>query len=113
MPKFHGKIGYGETTEVSPGVYADLIIEYLYYGEVIRNSRQLRQGAELNEDIFVGNSISIVGNDYALKHFFAIRYVEWMGELWTVANVEIQRPRLILTLGEVYNGPTASAPVTP
>jgi hypothetical protein len=55
----------------------------------------------------VGNSISIVGNEYALEHYLSIRYVEWAGELWTVANVEIQRPRLILRLGEVYNGPTA------
>jgi hypothetical protein len=44
---------------------------------------------------------------------FDIRYVEWMGELWTVANVETQRPRLILTLGEVYNGPTSTTTVTP
>lgn len=107
MAKFHGKIGYGETTEVSPGVYADIIVEYLYYGEVIRNSRGLRQGENLNQDLTVGNSISIVANAYANEHFFAIRYVEWAGTLWTVVDVEVQSPRLILRLGEVYNGPTA------
>jgi hypothetical protein len=111
--KFHGKIGYGESTEISPGVFADVIVEYFYYGEVIRNTRALRQGAELNEDIQVANLISIVGNNYALENSFAIRYIEWAGELWTVANVEIQRPRLLLTLGEVYNGPTASTPSSP
>ena len=113
MARFHGKIGYGETTEVSPGVYVDAIVERYYYGDVIRASRQLREGENLNQDLTIGNSISIVGNSYALEHFFAIRYVEWAGELWTVSDVEIQRPRLILTLGEVYNGPAASAPVAP
>lgn len=113
MPKFHGRIGYGTTAEVKPGVYVDAIVEQFYYGEVIRTSRQLRQGTALNEDVNVGNLISIVGNDYALEHYFAIRYVEWMGELWTVSSIEIQRPRLILTLGEVYNGPTSPAPVSP
>jgi hypothetical protein len=107
MPKFHGKIGYGESTETSPGVFVDVIVEQFYYGDVIRPSRRLQQGENLNEDIQVGSSISIVGNEYALEHYLSIRYVEWAGELWTVANVEIQRPRLILTLGEVYNGPTA------
>src|SRR6059058_1836220 len=114
MPKFHGRIGFGESaTEDSSGVYADTIVEHIYYGDVLRISRQLRQGASLNEDLLVGNSISVVGNAYALEHYFAIRYVEWAGELWTVVDVEIQRPRLILRLGEVYNGPTATAPVTP
>lgn len=113
MTKFHGRIGYGESTEVTPGVFADVIVEHFYYGDVIRTSRQLRPGENVNPDLLGGNSISIVGNEYALKHFFSIRYVEWAGELWTVLDVEIQRPRLILRLGEVYNGPTVTAPVTP
>jgi hypothetical protein len=113
MTRFHGRIGYGESTEVSPGVFVDVIVEYFYYGDVVRTSRVLRPGANVNPDLLGGNSISIVGNEYALEHFFAIRYVEWAGELWTVIDVEIQRPRLILSLGEVYNGPTVAAPDTP
>lgn len=113
MTRFHGRIGYGESTEVTPGVFVDAIVEYYYYGDVIRVSRQLQAGENLNPDLLGGNSISIVGNEYALEHFFAIRYVEWAGELWTVVDVEVQRPRLILRLGEVYNGPTAPAPITP
>lgn len=113
MPKFHGKIGFGETTEALPGVYADAIVERYYYGDVIRDSRQLQQRDALNENILVGMSISIVGNAYALEHYLAIRYVEWAGALWTVSDVEIQRPRLLLRLGEVYNGPTVTAPISP
>jgi hypothetical protein len=110
MAKTHGKIGYGETVEASPGVHVDLITEHYFYGEVIRNTRQLREGEKLNQDLTVGNSISVVASAYLREHFFAIRYVEWMGELWTVTDVEVQLPRLILRLGEVYNGPTAAAP---
>jgi hypothetical protein len=84
-----------------------------YYGDVVRNSRQLRESDKVNYDLSVGNSISIVADPYASEHFFAIRYVEWAGALWTVSNVEVQSPRLILRLGEVYNGPTAAAPVAP
>lgn len=91
----------------SPGVWVDQIVERQYSGDIVRNTRQLTQGENVNPDISVGNSISIVADAYANDHFFAIRYVEWAGALWTVTDVEVQRPRLLLRLGEVYNGPTA------
>lgn len=110
MARFFGRIGYGETVETTPGVWVDQVVEYSYYGDVIRNSRELREGENLNRDLSVQNSISIVADEYANEHFFDIRYVEWMGSLWTISSVEVQRPRLLLRLGEVYNGPTPAAP---
>lgn len=107
MAKFHGKIGYGESVETAPGVWEDVITEYQYYGDVIRNARTLREGDTVNNDLSVDNSISIVADAYAREHFFAIRYIEWAGVLWIVSNVEVQNPRLILRLGGVYNGPKA------
>lgn len=106
MARFFGRVGYGESVETAPGVWADNITEYTYYGDVIRNSRELREGEVLNADLSVQNSISIVADEFANANFFAIRYVEWAGTLWTVSSVEVQSPRLILRLGEVYNGPT-------
>jgi hypothetical protein len=110
MARFFGRVGYGETVESAPGVWVDEIVEYPYYGDVIRDSRELRQGENLNMDLSVQNSISIMADEYANEHFFAIRYVEWAGSLWTISSVEVQRPRLLLRLGEVYNGPTPAAP---
>jgi hypothetical protein len=106
MAKFYGEIGYGVTEETTPGVYKDVITEYKYYGDVIRNTRRLENGDKVNNDLTVGNSISIVADAYANQNFFAIRYVKWAGTLWTVSEVEVQSPRLILRLGGVYNGPT-------
>jgi hypothetical protein len=113
MARFYGRIGYGESVETAPGVWADEIIEHSYYGDVIRNARNLNFGENLNADLSVQNSISIVADAYANDHFFAIRYIEWAGALWTVSSVEVQSPRLILRLGEVYNGPTAAVAPTP
>jgi hypothetical protein len=106
MARFFGRVGYGETEETKPGVWVDTIVEREYYGDVIQNMRNLREGENLNPDLSVRNSISIVADAYANDHFFAIRYVEWAGTLWTVSGVEVQSPRLLLRLGEVYNGPT-------
>ena len=111
MARFFGRIGYGETVEHAPGVWIDEITERSYYGDVIRNARNLQPGENLNADLSVQNSISIVADAYANDHFFAIRYVEWAGALWTISSVEVQSPRLLLRLGEVYNGPTPG--VTP
>jgi len=106
--RFHGRVGYGDTQETSPGVHADVIVERSYFGEVTRAARSLTEGENLNPDLTVGNSISIVADAFANERFFDIRYVEWAGQLWTVTSVEVQRPRLLLRLGEVYNGPTAA-----
>jgi hypothetical protein len=112
MAKFYGVIGYGETVETPPGsgVWVDEITEIPYYGDVIRNTRQLREGESLNNDLSVNNSISIVADAYANEHFFAMRYIQWAGTDWIISDVEVQRPRLILRLGGVYNGPKAGAP---
>lgn len=107
MARFFGKIGYGNSVENPPdsGVWVDEIVEFPYYGDVIRNNRRLDAGEKVNSDISVGNSISIIADQYAIDHFFAIRYVIWMNTAWVVTTVEVQSPRLLLTLGEVYNGP--------
>jgi len=106
MAKFYGGIGYGESVEMAPGVWEDIVQEYSYFGDVLRNTRQLENGDKINGNITTGNSISIVADAYANEHFFAIRYVRWAGTLWTVTDVEVKSPRLILRLGGVYNGHT-------
>lgn len=108
MARFYGAVGYATSAETpaGSGVWVDTIVEKSYYGNVIRNMRNLRPGEGLNENMSVNNSISIVADDDAINHFFNIRYVNWAGTLWTVSNVEVQSPRLVLTLGSVYNGPT-------
>jgi len=113
MARFFGRIGYGVTVENAPGVWVDDIVDREYFGDVIRNARNLREGENLNADLSVQNSISIVADAYANDHFFAIRYVEWAGALWTVSSVEVQSPRLLLRLGEVYNGPTPAVAPAP
>ena len=108
MARFYGTVGYGEPVESPPesGVWRDQIVEYPYTGDVIRNTRKLEGGEGLNDDINVGNSISVVADQFADANFFKIKYVRWMGVLWKVTSVEVRRPRLILSLGSVYNGPT-------
>ena len=104
MSRFYGAVGYAKTVNTAPGVFEEVEEEMMYYGDVLRNARRLESGENLNDQLVVNNSISILADAHALNHFFEIRYVVWEGAKWKVTNVEVQRPRLILTLGKVYNG---------
>lgn len=110
MARFHGEVGYGEKKETVPGVWEEEIIEHSYFGDVIRNTRRMDDTEYLNDDISVSNSISIVADQFAIEHYHGIRYVRWAGTLWTVTTVEVKSPRLILSLGKVYNGNTPTTP---
>lgn len=104
MAKFYGKIGYANTVETKPGVYEEQIVERSYYGDLIRNIRRLQSADQVNDNINISNEISIVADPYATNNFHTMRYAVFMGTKWKISNVEVSYPRLILTLGGVYNG---------
>lgn len=103
MAKFYGVIGFAETVETSPGVWKEQITEHNYFGDVGRNTRQLQTTDQVNDNINIANEISIVADPYANENFHTMRYIEFMGAKWKITKVEVQRPRLILTVGGLYN----------
>jgi hypothetical protein len=110
--RFHGAVGYAETQQAtSPGVFEEIITERTYFGDVISASRRLETPVEtLNNNVALENSIAIVADAFALSNFTTMRYVTWNGQRWKITNVEIRRPRLVLTIGELWNGDTPGAP---
>ena len=107
MAKYYGNIGFTETVEVEPGLWEEQIIERPYYGDLTRNTSRYQQSDGVNDDINIGNDISIVADPYANENFHHMRYVEFMGTKWKITNVEVKYPRLLLTVGGVYNGEQA------
>lgn len=103
MARFSGKIGFVVTEETEPGIYEPVAHERQYYGEIVKLTKRYH-GSNVNEDVTIGNEVSIVADPYAYDNLYAIRYVKFMGAAWKVTNIEVERPRLILTVGGVYNG---------
>jgi len=103
MAKFYGAIGYAETVETRPGVWEEQITERNYYGDLIRNTRRLESSGELNYNININNEISILSDPYAIDHFHAMRYVVFSGTKWKISSVDIKYPRIVLSIGGVYN----------
>ena len=103
MAKYYGKIGYGVATETVPGVWTEGLSEKDAYGDVLRNTRNLEHSDKVNSDINIDNMLSIVADPFAMSNFQTIKYATFMGVKWIVKKVEVQYPRLILTLGGEYN----------
>lgn len=104
MGKFCGTVGYAVMKETSPGVWEEQIAGRKYFGDLVRNTRRLESSGNVNDDINIANEISIVADPFAYENFHAMRYVEFMGAKWKITGVDAsQRPRLILTIGGLYN----------
>lgn len=104
MSKFYGKVGYVVTSEISPGVYAEQVTERFYYGDVIKRSTRWENSGNINDNIVVTNEVSIIADPYAYEHFSELRYIEFMGAKWKIASIQVERPRLTISLGGLYNG---------
>ena len=104
MPKFYGNIGYAISKETTPGVWIEDIVERQYFGDIYRNTRKLQSGNQVNDSIDISNEISILSDPFANENFHSMRYVTYMGAKWKVSSVEVRYPRLILTVGGLYNG---------
>ena len=104
MAKWFGKIGYYESVETAPGVWVEQIVEHTYYGNLVTNNRRFQSTDQVNETLAVSNTISIVADPYANLHFHSMKYVTLNGVKWKISNIEVNFPRLTLTLGGIYNG---------
>lgn len=109
--RFSGTVGYATSTETAPGVWSDTITERSYFGDVVRNARRLDPPTmtppTVNSDLTLENSFSILADAWAYENYMTMRYVKWEGSYWRIANVEVSRPRLILTIGGIWDGDKA------
>lgn len=105
MGKWHGTIGYAMSTDRGDGVWEDVITERTYSGDVLKNgSRWSTSSDSTNDDLSVNVQISIVADPFAYQNFHSMKYIVFMGAKWKISSVDPQYPRLLLTMGGVYNG---------
>lgn len=103
MAKYYGTIGYAIDEKIKPGLWEKKITERKYYGELTKSSYRMQTADKVNDNLTFSNTISIISDPFANNNFKAMVYVEFQGTKWKITNVEISYPRLILTIGGVYN----------
>jgi hypothetical protein len=101
--RFYGNVGYGEPVKKAPGVTKIEYTTKAYYGDVLKDTSRWERAEGLNDNLNIANRISIVADGYAYEKFYAIVWVEWMGKKWKVQSAEVQRPRIILSIGGLWN----------
>ena len=100
MSRYYGKVGFTlGSQEIRPGVYKELITERYYKGDVMKRRQNWENGTSINDNFKIANQISILADEYAEMNLYAIKYAEWMGTKWKVSSIEVERPRMIITLG--------------
>ena len=112
MGLFYGPIGFVETVEdpIGSGIYKEQPTERNYRGEVSRYSKRWDNGSQqVNPNLSISNTISIVADPYVSNHLYSLRYIKWLGGYWEITSAEVETPRIILSIGGVYNGPTVES----
>lgn len=104
MARFRGAIGFAQLVEQEPGLYVEKIVERNYSGDLLQMSRSFQATEQIHDDVVLSAEISIVCDEFALKNFGLVRYVVLGGVKWKISKVNPKFPRLILTVGGVYNG---------
>lgn len=105
MAKWYGTIGYVTAVQTKPSVWKNQTIERKYSGDVMRTSSSWNSNSDSTiDDLRFDGQISIVADPFANQHFSSMRWIELYGAKWKIIKVEPRHPRLILTVGGVYNG---------
>lgn len=104
MAKFSGLVGYVTQSETSPGVWSSVENPIMMKGDIIRQSSNSQNDDKVNSDISLSHRVSLVGDAYAFGNYYNIRWVEINGLKWEISSIEIQRPRIIVSLGGIWNG---------
>lgn len=104
MTKCSGVIGYTLSVETQPGVWTDTPTEKKYYGDIVRDNRRIVDNSQINDNVNISNNISIVSNKFMLENLAFMKFITFMNSKWKINSVDIKPPRLIITIGGLYNG---------
>lgn len=103
---YYGRIGYVSTSQDPdhPTTWNESVSWRYYPGELSALSHRWMNSAEdSNSNINITNKLSIIADPYMCQNASAIRYVELMGSAWYVDSIQIEYPRIILSVGGVAN----------
>jgi hypothetical protein len=103
MAKFAGLVGYVTQEETVPGVWSPVENPKMMKGDIIRQTASIRSDDKVNSDVTLNHRVSLIGDAYAFANYFDIKWIDIDGCRWEVDSVEVQRPRIIVSLGGLWN----------
>lgn len=103
MARFTGLVGYVTQEESVPGVWSPVETQKMMKGDMIRQSSSGQNGDKVHSDISLNHRVSLLGDSYAFNNYYNLKWIMVNGRKWEVSSVEIQRPRIIVSIGGLWN----------
>jgi hypothetical protein len=102
--RYAGKIGFGQSNEVRPGVWKETITEIDYIGDVNQRTETFMLGDSTIPTYATRTSVSVLSRGFTGNDHSKMRYVTYAGQKWTIKSIVDEPPRVVIYLGEVYRG---------
>lgn len=106
MARFSGIVGFSRTVEEPPnsGIWVEVAYDHPVFGDFVREGRRWEKSEQANDNLVINNYVSVVLDKFMKEHCQYVKWVEIEGSKWKVSSVEIEYPRIKLTLGGRWNG---------
>ncbi len=104
MAKWYGTLGFVQSSESAPGVWKDVVTKVETSGDLMQFEQRSQNSEKLTDDISFSNRISVLMDPFMMKNFQYLKFASFANSYWKVSSVNVQYPRMIFTLGGVYNG---------
>lgn len=106
--KWSGIVGFFIEEEVfkngvGTGVWKKTITDKHYVGDILRDYRNVENSQQVNDNININNTISIIADRFIDDHIMDIAYISFKGYKFKVKGFTQNYPRLELTVGGLYN----------
>jgi len=104
MAKYAGLVCYAQQVETSPGIWENDEKTRMMKGDLIRQNANIQDAGKVNGDVSLNHRVSLVGDAYAFNNYFNMKWILIDGRKIEITAVEVHRPRIIVTLGGLWNG---------
>lgn len=108
--KYKGLVGFVSQGETVPGVWSPIENPKMMKGDVISlsssngNGSRIADTGKVNDDVSLNHRVSLMGDTYAFDNYLKMKWIQIGNTKFEINSVEIRRPRLIVSIGGVWNG---------
>jgi hypothetical protein len=104
--RYSGALGIVEQSEVRPGIWEETVTEVPVLGTVRQATAALDGTDQVLPQYSTTTSVTVPARGVGPLDNSSIRYVTYKGDRWQISSIVDEPPRIVLYIGEKYNGPT-------
>jgi len=103
--RYSGVLGIAQQTEVRPGIWEETVTEVPVLGTVRQRTEVLESADRILPGLGTNTSISVPARGVGPQDNSSIRYITYKGIPWQIQSIVDEPPRIVIYIGEKYNGP--------